>query len=544
MSAEEAAKTAQQQAQQQAREDAMRKGIDMMNEWLTKKEQSRGAAHARLVQSIEDDYELVVEEDDRPGDEGVLGRGMYGIVRRYRRRPTATHLPSTIPPEVLAIKAIKKTHACTTYTNAKHVMVEIEVLRHIRHENIVRLYEVCHDEEYVYMVMEMCKGEELFDLLRKAKGPLEPDVAAVILKQILLALHYIHSNHVVHRDIKVENVIVDPTDHHIKIVDFGIAKYCGPAGQGIGQDLPQSPAPGTVAVPGGHQPPSPLVCSTPGAGTHLYMALESLNGFLNMLNEPGSKAKWMSSRSQLPKLDVYSAGVTGYVMLVGKLPYKSGYKDPQKRLSHLSGEQTRGFPVHGSHAGLAVEALECIRDLMNADSKARPSAIDATNLDWLKGVAVPTRAKLPEGVAKVVELKSRPEGGPMFMITRAPKKKSKQPPKGTPVPDAVSEASVSRSSTEQTPPPPCSPSAVSDPPQIASVTVVDGVEPRVTKPPVAKSLVPIEFVDEDNDEPAATPITDANFTKGWVEFMSDVRFNEDDDNEGADLPAATAKEQK
>lgn len=76
------------------------------------------------------------------------------------------------------------------------------------HPHIVKLYEVYHDRVRYYAVMEYCAGGELFDQIVKKPYYSESD-AAVVMKQLLSAVSYIHSMDIVHRDIKPENLLLD-----------------------------------------------------------------------------------------------------------------------------------------------------------------------------------------------------------------------------------------------------------------------------------------------------------------------------------------------
>ena len=410
-------------------------GIAEIDARLSRKHGTDGSGrqHARRIKSIEDEYQLLAMPDDQ--DPGMLGRGSYGIVRRYEKRdlPHLAHVPSG----PLAVKAIEKRRVSTSATSVKHVMIEVAVLKHLKHENIIRMYDVVHTDDTIYMVMELCSGGELYHFIAENRL-LQPEQAAVILKQILLALHYIHSNHVVHRDIKPENILIDRNDLHIKIIDFGLSKYCGPSGGIIGLDFPQSPSPGMMATDFSATavPPSPLVASTP-CGTDLYLSLESICGILQ-----GTRS-YMSTKSRLPKVDVYGAGVIAYAMLTGKLPYRSVYRtvkrtpqERQRRLQDLKGKMDGGVVFPASSQTLPLEALECVRDLMTNDPTSRPTALEGAGFAWLKEAKIPTRAAQPEKVAAVVQVKEVKEK-PAFTIMGPPKKKGRPPPATAPIPDVT-----------------------------------------------------------------------------------------------------------
>merc|ERR1719161_1932598 len=81
---------------------------------------------------------------------------------------------------------------------------EMEIMRLLDHPNIVRLYETFEDEKHVYMVVEICKGGELFEYIVDS-GAVPEKAAAVSLSQMLLAINYLHQNRLMHRDLKPEN---------------------------------------------------------------------------------------------------------------------------------------------------------------------------------------------------------------------------------------------------------------------------------------------------------------------------------------------------
>lgn len=103
---------------------------------------------------------------------------------------------------------------------------EIELLRQLDHPNIVKIFEFFQDDKRFYIVTELLKGGELFDKIIKYKKFTEYD-AAKYMKQVLSALAYCHSHHIVHRDLKLENLLLESNseDSPLKIIDFG-ASIC------------------------------------------------------------------------------------------------------------------------------------------------------------------------------------------------------------------------------------------------------------------------------------------------------------------------------
>jgi calcium-dependent protein kinase len=114
---------------------------------------------------------------------------------------------------------ISKDHI--TQLEAVRLRYEIDVLKNLTHPNILKLYEVFEEKQYIYLVTECCEGGELFDEIL-SRGKFEEKDAANIIKQLLSAIAYCHNQRVCHRDLKPENVLIDNKDKNtIKLIDFG-----------------------------------------------------------------------------------------------------------------------------------------------------------------------------------------------------------------------------------------------------------------------------------------------------------------------------------
>ena len=98
---------------------------------------------------------------------------------------------------------------------------EIDILKNLVHPNIVRLYEVFEDKNSMFLVTELCDGQELFDEIISRQRFREIE-AAIVTKQLLQAISYCHEKNVAHRDLKPENVLIDRKNAGaIKVIDFG-----------------------------------------------------------------------------------------------------------------------------------------------------------------------------------------------------------------------------------------------------------------------------------------------------------------------------------
>tara|TARA_B100001758_G_C18356828_1_gene583224 strand:- start:49 stop:900 length:852 start_codon:yes stop_codon:yes gene_type:complete len=126
-------------------------------------------------------------------------------------------------------KAIDKTENTVALKIFKHPsngVYEFHMLKYLQsHANIIDVYDTYQDKGDVYVVMEYMNGDNLFVFLQKVKHLLTENIIRGIIKSILNGLKHIHSKGVVHRDLKLENIMINE-QNKIKIIDFGLAaKY-------------------------------------------------------------------------------------------------------------------------------------------------------------------------------------------------------------------------------------------------------------------------------------------------------------------------------
>ncbi|PGH07417.1 CAMK protein kinase [Polytolypa hystricis UAMH7299] len=106
---------------------------------------------------------------------------------------------------------------------------EVDILKHLHHPNIIGLEKVFRTENTIYMFQELVTAGDLFSFLEFKQGKLLDVEAAVIVRQIVIALDYLHANGIVHRDLKPDNVLMTSLENGSRVVltDFGCARYIG-----------------------------------------------------------------------------------------------------------------------------------------------------------------------------------------------------------------------------------------------------------------------------------------------------------------------------
>ncbi|WMV35237.1 hypothetical protein MTR67_028622 [Solanum verrucosum] len=157
--------------------------------------------HSKDRTSI-DDFEII-----KP-----ISRGAFGRVFLAKKRTTG---------DLFAIKVLKK--ADMIRKNAvESILAERDILISVRNPFVVRFFYSFTCRENLYLVMEYLNGGDLYSLLRNL-GCLDEEVVRVYIAEVVLALEYLHSQHVVHRDLKPDNLLI-AHDGHIKLTDFGLSK--------------------------------------------------------------------------------------------------------------------------------------------------------------------------------------------------------------------------------------------------------------------------------------------------------------------------------
>ena len=201
----------------------------------------------------------------------TLGEGAFAKVK------LATHI---VTNEKLAIKIIDKSKLIKDENDISRVKREINILKKIRHKNIIQLYEVMESKNNLYIVMELCEGKDLFEYIIK-KGKLKEKEACHFFQQIINGVDYLHQQGIIHRDLKPENLLLD-INNNIKISDFGLSTFFTHG------RLLETP------------------CGTPSYAPPEMLRGDDYNGELS---------------------DVYSCGVILYAMLCGRLPYSESKED-------------------------------------------------------------------------------------------------------------------------------------------------------------------------------------------------------------------------
>jgi HAMP domain-containing protein len=145
--------------------------------------------------------------------EEILGRGGMGVVYRARDRQLG---------EAVAVKVLRADLGALDATTLERFKQELKLARRITHRNVVRTYDLGEANGTYYITMELVRGTTLATFIRDA-GRLDVAATLTIGKQLCRALEVAHEEGILHRDIKPQNLLVDPAGF-LKVMDFGIAR--------------------------------------------------------------------------------------------------------------------------------------------------------------------------------------------------------------------------------------------------------------------------------------------------------------------------------
>ncbi|NXP23384.1 HUNK kinase, partial [Scytalopus superciliaris] len=233
----------------------------------------------------------------------------------------------------VAVKVIDKKRAKKDTYVTKNLRREGQIQQMIRHPNIAQLLDILETENSYYLVMELCPGGNLMHKIYEKKR-LEEHEARKYIRQLILAVEHLHRAGVVHRDLKIENLLLDE-DNNIKLIDFGLSNCAGILG---------------------YSDPFSTQCGSPA-----YAAPELL-----------------ARKKYGPKIDVWSIGVNMYAMLTGTLPFTVEPFSLRALYQKMVDKEMNPFPTQLSSA-----AINFLRSLLEPDPAKRPNIQQALANRWL-----------------------------------------------------------------------------------------------------------------------------------------------------------------
>ena len=249
---------------------------------------------------------------------------VFAVEKKTAKKKRVTATTKQEPKQLYTLKKIYKEWVDDEFV--EEVRNEVKILRTLHHPNIVRVYDLFESEAEIYIVMEYCSGGDLY-----SRAPYTEEQSSKIMSKLLSAVAYLHRAGIVHRDIKMENILFESPDplSEIKLIDFGFA-------------------------------------------TERKHNLRKVVGTVYTISPQVLQGKYTE------KADEWSCGVIAYILLCNRKPFDGQVGQ------EIAKKIERGFFYEGSEfAALSETAKAFIRSLLAYDEAERYSASRALRSAWL-----------------------------------------------------------------------------------------------------------------------------------------------------------------
>eukprot|EP00916_Digyalum_oweni_P005129 GHVL01009081.1.p1 GENE.GHVL01009081.1~~GHVL01009081.1.p1 ORF type:complete len:779 (+),score=92.84 GHVL01009081.1:128-2464(+) len=266
----------------------------------------------------------------------MLGKGGFAVCFE------ATHLSTN---KLYAVKVVDKQSIQKSRAREK-LKSEIIIHRALNHSRIVKFESYFDDENFVYIILEICPNQTLNDMIRARKCISEPEAKFYVL-QLVNAIKYLHKERVIHRDLKLGNLFIDEA-MNLKVGDFGLAAR-------LNSDCEQKRT----------------ICGTPN-----YIAPEVLR-----------------NKGHSLEVDVWSLGVIMYTMLIGRPPFET--KNVQDTYKRIESNQYQ-YPAQ---CRVSAEGRSLINGMLQVNPADRFALDKILDHPWLAPSSIPEF--LPKSALKV-----------------------------------------------------------------------------------------------------------------------------------------------
>ncbi|CAK83504.1 unnamed protein product (macronuclear) [Paramecium tetraurelia] len=269
----------------------------------------------------------------------LIGQGSHAKVYKIQKKQDSS---------IFAVKIFKKAKIVQKEKGASLVL-EIDVMRKLDHENVIQLYEVFEDSEKVYLIIDHLRGGDLFKKVQNSLEDYSEHVVQNLMNNILNSLKYLHAKNIIHRDIKPENMIFRTKSNMIDIViaDFGLSDIYNENKIYLFQK-----------------------CGTVG-----YVAPEVLK-----------------DQAYNHKVDIFSAGVILFVLLTGQMPF-ANYENSEELL--MSNYFCRIDYDKFHNKNISEQAQSLVKLLLEENVSKRPTAEEALLHEWFTNPKTETFCNLP-----------------------------------------------------------------------------------------------------------------------------------------------------
>ncbi|WPH05053.1 serine/threonine-protein kinase kin4 [Acrodontium crateriforme] len=290
----------------------------------------------------------------------TLGEGEFGKVKMGWKKDSSVQV---------AIKLIRKESLAGNTTRLPKIYREIAILRELQHPNIVRLHEFVETERHMGIILEYASGGELFDYILNHRY-LKDNAARRLFAQLVSGVGYLHRKGIVHRDLKLENLLLD-RNRNIIITDFGFANTFNP-GDELGDEIEAKitdkefvKLKGLDAVGSDGHRRGDLMQTSCGSPCYAAPELVVSDGLY-------------TGR----KVDVWSCGVILYAMLAGYLPFDDDPANPEGDNINLLYKYIVSTPLTFPEY-VTPHARDLLRRILVPEPRRRADLFEVAHHSWL-----------------------------------------------------------------------------------------------------------------------------------------------------------------
>ena len=295
----------------------------------------------------------------------------------------------------LAVKSINLSKTSENYKQ-KFLPRELTILKKINHVNICKIYEIIQIADRIFILMQFCTRGTIADLLQKNAGPLNERVARYLFGQTVDAVAYLHSIDVAHRDLKIENILLD-SEYNPKLTDFSYSVQVRSSSSGnnsVASKSVKNHSHNQSHRQNSHQLNLNLVNQSHGKSGGMSRVSLRLNdtfcGTLPYLSPEMIRQFPYDSK----KTDIWSLGICLYVMLNDRLPFP--FSDIKLMIRR---QLTREYKFKAN-----LEISDLCKDLMTRllepDFSRRATSLEVSRHNWLNGVREKPVAVSPEATTR------------------------------------------------------------------------------------------------------------------------------------------------
>ena len=255
-----------------------------------------------------------------------IGKGKFGLVKFGINKETKQQ----VAIKIMAKKNMDK-------SDLELAKVEIDILKIGQHPNIIKLYDIYENENYIYIIMEYCSGGDLLSYFEHYEYELKETKVCEIIHKLSMAIYYLHSYGIVHRDLKPENILMtDLTpEADIRLLDFGLSKIVG----------------------------NEEKCTEP-YGTLSFVAPEVLQG------KPYDKS-----------VDLWSIGIITFLLLCGYLPFDDKHSEREIARQTIQDPVPFESKIWSKYSS---EAKNFVEGLLQKKPEKRLSIKEVLEHPWIK----------------------------------------------------------------------------------------------------------------------------------------------------------------